>query len=189
MPRSKRLIVGLGNPGAEYAETRHNAGFMLVDALAERLGVAVDDYHSEALSGWTSHRGCPVGLAKPTTYVNRSGAAVRRLLAKHGLEPAELLVVVDDLNLDVGALRLRPGGGSGGHNGLASIADALGTTAYPRLRIGIGSDYPRGGQVDYVLAPFSAEQEPAVRQALKAAQDAALCFLTDGVEEAMNRFN
>lgn len=185
----KRLIVGLGNPGAEYAGTRHNAGFLLIDALAERLRVDVDDYHSEALTGWGRHRGFPVGLAKPTTYVNRSGEAVRRLLSKHGLAPRDVLVAVDDLNLDAGTIRLRPGGGSGGHNGLGSIAAALGTTAYPRLRLGIGSGYARGGQVDYVLAPFSAEQEPLIREALEAAREAALCFVADGIEEAMNRFN
>jgi PTH1 family peptidyl-tRNA hydrolase len=189
MARTKRLIVGLGNPGEEYAGTRHNAGFMLVDALADRLRVEVDDYHAEALNAEAGHRGYPLVLAKPTTYVNRSGDAARRLLNKHGLEPRDLLVVVDDLNLDVGALRLRPGGGSGGHNGLASIAQALGTTDYPRLRLGIGSDYERGGQVDYVLAPFSAEQRPRLREALEAGREAALCFVTDGIEEAMNRFN
>ena len=183
------MVVGLGNPGEEYAGTRHNAGFMLVDALAERLRVAVDAYHAEALSGEASHRGCPLVLAKPTTYVNRSGAAVQRLLGRHGLEPQDLLVLVDDLDLDVGTIRLRPGGGSGGHNGLASIAQSLGTTDYPRLRLGIGRDYERGGQVDYVLAPFSSGQRPAFQQALEAAREAALCFVTDGVEEAMNRFN
>ena len=189
MPRTKRLIVGLGNPGEEYAGTRHNAGFMLVDALAERLRAAVDDYHSEALSGEASHRGCPLVLAKPTTYVNRSGEAVRRLLDKHGLAPHELLVAVDDLNLDVGTLRLRPGGGSGGHNGLGSIAQSLGTTEYPRLRLGIGSDYERGGQVDYVLAPFTAQQRSRLEKALEQGREAALCFVTEGIEEAMNRFN
>lgn len=187
--KGKRLIVGLGNPGAEYAGTRHNAGFMLADALAERLGMAFEGHHATALIGWARHRGYRVGLAKPTTYVNRSGAAVRHLLAEHGLDVPDVLVVVDDLNLDVGVLRLRTGGGSGGHNGLQHIAQVLGTDDYPRLRIGIGNDYPRGGQVDYVLAPFSAEQEPHVEQALEAAQQAALCFVTDGIEAAMNRYN
>ena len=185
----KRLIVGLGNPGTEYAETRHNAGFMLVDALADRLRVEVDEYHDEALSGRGHHRGCEVVLSKPTTYVNRSGGAVRRLLAEQGLAKQDLLVAVDDLNLDVGAIRLRSGGGSGGHNGLESIAAALGTTRYPRLRIGIGSAYERGEQVEYVLAPFSEEQTPALRCALETAREAALCFVVDGIEEAMNQFN
>jgi PTH1 family peptidyl-tRNA hydrolase len=185
----KRLIVGLGNPGEEYAGTRHNAGFLLIDRLAERLGTAVDQYRSEALTGEASHRGASVVLAKPTTYVNRSGDAVWRLLQGEGRKPRDALVAVDDLNLDIGQIRLRPGGGSGGHNGLGSIAQALGTEDYPRLRIGIGSGYARGEQVEYVLAPFSAQQQPAVENALERACEAALAFVDDGIEEAMNRFN
>jgi PTH1 family peptidyl-tRNA hydrolase len=121
--------------------------------------------------------------------VNRSGKAVRRLLAEQDLQPRDLLVAVDDLDLEVGTIRLRPGGGSGGHNGLKSIADALGTTDYPRLRLGIGRDFERGGQVDYVLAPFSEEQRAPAEAALERAQEAALCFAAEGIEEAMNRFN
>lgn len=185
----KRLIVGLGNPGAEYAGTRHNAGFMLVDRLAGRLGAVVTDYRCKALTGAAHYQGGPVVLAKPTTYVNRSGDAVRSLLREEELEPGDLLVAVDDLNLDVGTIRLRRGGSSGGHNGLASVAEALGLPDYPRLRIGIGSGYERGGQADYVLAPFSAEQRPRVDEALDRARDAALTFVTDGIETAMNRFN
>jgi PTH1 family peptidyl-tRNA hydrolase len=185
----KRLIVGLGNPGAEYAGTRHNAGFMVVDRLAERLGAVVEEYHDQALVGEACHRGALLVLAKPATYVNRSGAAVRRLLETHDRRPRDLLVVVDDLDLEVGSIRLRPSGGSGGHNGLESIAGALGTTAYPRLRLGIGRDFERGGQVDYVLAPFSARQRPRIEEAFDAAQEAALCFTCEGIEAAMNRFN
>lgn len=188
MPRRKRLIVGLGNPGEEYAETRHNAGFMVVDALAARCRIELGRAH-EALVGWGRHRGDPVGLAKPQTFMNRSGGAVRALVDAHGLAPGEVLVVVDDLHLDVGVIRLRPGGGAGGHNGLQDIADRLGTTDFPRLRLGIGRDFPRGGQVDYVLQPFGAAQRTLMDDALITACNAALAFVTDGVETAMNRYN
>ncbi len=184
----KRLIVGLGNPGAEYEGTRHNAGFMVADALAARcrLGLVPD---GEALVGWGSHRGCAFGLAKPQAYMNRSGDAVRRLARAHGLGAAEILVVVDDLHLDVGAVRLRAGGGAGGHNGLEHVAERLGTTDFPRLRLGIGRDFPRGGQVDYVLAPFAPQQRAALEDALITACNAALAFVADGIEAAMNRYN
>lgn len=189
VPRSKRLIVGLGNPGAEYAGTRHNVGFEVVEALAERHSIALSSGRHQALCGWGSHRGYPFGLAKPLTYVNRSGEAVRGLLGEHQLEPRELLVVVDDLHLDLGAIRLRPKGGSGGHNGLEDIAERLGTTTFPRLRIGIGQDFAPGQQVDYVLSPFSPDEREVIDATIKRACDAALTFVTEGITTAMNRFN
>jgi PTH1 family peptidyl-tRNA hydrolase len=188
MPDSKHLIVGLGNPGPEYANTRHNVGFMVADALAERLDVQLQAA-GPARIGWGAHDGADVGVAKPQTYMNRSGTAVAAMLEHYDVPVERLLVVVDDLNLDTGQIRLRPGGSSGGHNGLSDIADRLGTTDYPRLRIGIGNDFPSGGQVDYVLAPFSAQQRPVVDDALIDACNAALAFVNDGVETAMNRFN
>lgn len=189
MPRSKRLIVGLGNPGAEYEGTRHNVGFVVVEALAERLGVSLSAGRFQALEGWGSHRGYPLGLALPLTYVNRSGDAVKPLVNQHGLAPSELLVVVDDLHLPTGTVRLRPGGGSGGHNGLEHIARCLGTTDFPRLRIGIGNDFPRGRQADYVLSPFTDEQQPLIDEAVEQACEAALTFVRAGIEPAMNRYN
>jgi PTH1 family peptidyl-tRNA hydrolase len=189
MPRSKRLIVGLGNPGTEYAGTRHNIGFEVVDALAERCDIALQSGRHQSLTGWGSHRGYPFGCAKPLTYVNRSGLAVRGLMQEHQLEPRELLVVVDDLHLPVGKLRLRPGGGSGGHNGLDDIAERLGTTDFPRLRIGIGQDFRRGQQADYVLSPFTPEQREVIDATIERACDAALVFVREGVEPAMNQFN
>lgn len=189
MPRSKRLIVGLGNPGAEYEGTRHNIGFVVVKALADRMDVALSASRFQALEGWGSHRGCPFGLVLPLTYVNRSGNAVKPIMDHRGLSPSELLVVVDDLHLPPGRIRLRPGGGSGGHNGLEHIAQRLGTTDFPRLRIGIGSDFPRGQQADYVLSPFTDEQQPLVDEAVDQACDAALSFVHDGISTAMNRYN
>ncbi len=183
-----RLIVGLGNPGAEYEGTRHNVGARVVEALAARCGVEPVE-EGRALVGWGRRRGRRFGLARPRTYMNRSGDAVERLMDAHDLRAADLLVVLDDMHLDVRAVRLRAGGSAGGHNGMAHIIDRLGTTGVPRLRLGIGSDFARGQQVDYVLAPFSSAQEPLVEDAVIHACNAALVFVTDGIEEAMNRFN
>lgn len=182
------LIVGLGNPGPKYADTRHNVGFEVADALADRLRISLSREY-DALVGWGQHKNRRIGLAKPQTYMNRSGDPVAALVNAYDLSPGDLLVVVDDLNLDVGQLRLRPGGSSGGHNGLAHIEQRLGTSAYPRLRIGIGSDYPHGAQADYVLSPFSAQQRDVIDDTLIDACNAALTAVRDGVDAAMNRFN
>lgn len=182
------LIVGLGNPGPEYEDTRHNVGFMVVDALATRLRVTLAT-ESRALVGWGQHKNRRVGLAKPQTYVNRSGDAVVPLMNQHDLEPSDLLVVVDDLNLDTGRIRLRPGGSSGGHNGLEHITKRLGTSTYPRLRIGIGDEYERGEQAEYVLSPFTAQQRPVIDEALIDACNAALTVVREDLDTAMNRYN
>jgi PTH1 family peptidyl-tRNA hydrolase len=188
MPPAPVLIVGLGNPGPKYANTRHNVGFRVVDALARRKRVSLST-EGDVQVGWTTHNGTRLGLAKPLTFMNRSGDAVAPLLEAHDMAPASLLVVVDDLHLDVGQLRLRPGGSSGGHNGLKHIAERLGTTNYPRLRVGIGSDYARGQQAAYVLAPFTRQQHAVIDDALIDACNAALAFATDGLNAAMNRYN
>ncbi|ARA93218.1 MAG: aminoacyl-tRNA hydrolase [Bacteroidetes bacterium] len=189
MARGKRLIVGLGNPGPEYARTRHNAGFLVADAVAEQARASFALEKGNALVAWGQVRGRPVGIAKPQTYMNRSGAAVRNLVGRYGLDLDQVLVVYDDLNLPLGTVRLRPGGSAGGHNGVQSIIDELGSDAFPRLRIGIGSDFPRGGQVDYVLSPFEADEEPLVEEAVALARDAAVTFVCDGLAIAMNRYN
>lgn len=189
MPGRARLIVGLGNPGPRYRGTRHNVGAAVVAALADRLNLELSSAEGPARRGRTRYRGTDLVLAIPTTYMNRSGTAVRHLLDDLDLGPSDLLVVVDDINLDLGALRLRPSGSAGGHNGTGDVIDRLGTEEFARLRIGIGSDFPRGGQSDYVLGPFSREQRPVVRETLETAGDAALCFVADGIEPAMNRYN
>lgn len=188
MARAKRLIIGLGNPGAQYEGTRHNVGFEVVEALAAQADLALA-HEAEALVGWGRHRGCSFGVAMPLTYMNRSGQSVRKLMGRHGLTPADLLVVYDDLNLEPGRLRLRPQGSAGGHNGLQDIIDRLGTREVARLRIGIGDDFRRGRQVDYVLEPFSAEQRPLIDEAVVKAQEAALTFACQGLDIAMNRYN
>lgn len=189
MARFKRLIVGLGNPGSTYAATRHNVGFEVVERVAARTRIPLAPERARTVGGWGSWRACPFGVAMPQTYMNLSGEAVLGLVRAHGLRPEDILVVVDDLALDVGAIRVRPGGSSGGHNGLISIEAALGTDAYPRLRIGIGRDFPRGRQADYVLQHFTPEQRVLIDEALPVAADAALTWVAEGVQTAMNRFN
>jgi len=185
---SPRLVVGLGNPGPEYADTRHNVGFRVADALADRLRIAFERSKS-AMLAQGQYKNRDVVVAKPLTYMNRSGDAVAGLCRTRGLDPSDLLVVVDDLDLPVGTIRLRPKGSSGGHNGLAHIAEQLGTTAFPRLRVGIGRDFADGEQVDYVLSPFTAQQAPAIEDAVADAVGAVLTAVREDLDAAMNRFN
>ena len=191
MAGSNRLIIGLGNPGAEYEDTRHNVGFMVIDALAEKARVEgfAHDGRADAFVADGRVRGRSITLAKPLRYMNRSGATVKHLVKRFGLSPQDLLIIVDDINLEPGKLRLRQRGSAGGHNGTQDIIDALGTDDFPRLRIGIGSDFARGRQSDYVLSPFSADEQPLIDDAIARARDAAITFVTDGITTAMNRFN
>lgn len=185
---SLRLVVGLGNPGSDYANTRHNVGFRVADALAARLDVSFRHVKSVMIA-WGTYKDQELGIAKPLTYMNRSGNAVAGLCREHDLSPDEVLVVVDDLNLPVGTIRLRPGGSSGGHNGLSHVAERLGTTDFPRLRVGIGSDFAGGEQVDYVLSPFTAQQEPEVDEAVSDAVAAILTAARADLDAAMNQYN
>jgi peptidyl-tRNA hydrolase, PTH1 family len=183
------VVVGLGNPGAEYAGTRHNAGFLAVDALADRL---------HRFSGWTADAGMLRGrgragrfeavLVKPQQYMNRSGLAVRALLAE-GWNSAEVLVVYDDVYLPLGTLRLRPSGGPGGHNGLESVVEAAGTLAVPRLRIGVGPAPASADLKEYVLQAFTAEEREIVPRVIEAASQASYDAVALGLVEAMNRWN
>lgn len=183
-----RLVVGLGNPGPEYEHTRHNVGFRTADALAGRLNVSTERAQ-HALLGIGHYKNRAVGVAKPLTYMNRSGDAIVTLCEEYDLSLADLIVIVDDIHLPVGTIRLRPKGSSGGHNGLEHIAERLGTTAFPRLRIGVGSDFADGEQVDYVLSPFTPEQKLDVETAIDDAVEAILTTVREDFETAMNRFN
>ncbi len=185
----RALIVGLGNPGPQYAQTRHNAGFMVVDRLAERYGITWRSERGPSLLGWGQLEGCPVGLMKPLTFMNRSGVAVGEVVRYYRLPLERLLVIYDDLHLPPGRIRLRPGGSAGGHNGVEDIIRALGTTNFPRLRVGIGHAYARGRQADYVLSPFTQEEWPLVEAALERACQAAVTFACEGLAAAMNRYN
>ena len=186
------LIVGLGNPGSEYAQTRHNAGFMAIDRLAQRhkltdAGPPRMKFNSSVLEGTVAGQRCL--LMEPMTYMNRSGLAIGEAVTFYKLDPAkELMVIVDDLALPTGRLRLRAEGSAGGHNGLADVERALGSQVYPRLRIGIDSR-GRVPQVDYVLGRFNAEQRIKLDPLLDTACDAVECWLRDGIEKAMSLFN
>jgi PTH1 family peptidyl-tRNA hydrolase len=183
-----RLIVGLGNPGREYERTRHNAGFMVVDHLASRHGFAPPRTRFRSLFTEGVVLGVRCAILKPNTYMNLSGTAVREAVAFYKLDPDDVLVVVDDVALPCGAIRLRSGGSAGGHNGLTDIEKALGTQAYPRLRIGI--DPPgRLRQADYVLGRFSPEQVAALEPAISRACDCIEGWLTTDIDQVMNRYN
>lgn len=184
----KYLIAGLGNPGPEYADTRHNIGFKVMDALA-REHEARFSPGRYAETATFRHKGRTFILIKPQTYMNLSGKAVRYWLDEEGLEPARLLVVVDDLALPFGKMRMRAAGSDGNHNGLTSIIEQLGTEAFPRLRIGIGHQFSRGNQVNYVLGSWSAAEMEQMDELIGQAGKAILGFGLLGVERAMNTFN
>ena len=180
-----RLIAGLGNPGSEYAATRHNIGFMVVDQLAAQFGS-----RWERSAKWDAllAKCSDVLLVKPLSFMNRSGHPVFAIAQFYKIVPEEILVVLDDLALPLGRLRLRAGGGPGGHNGLESIIIQFGTEEIPRLRIGIG-EAPREGSVDYVLSRFSEEEKPVVRSTIDRALEAVKCAIDNGLVSAMNTFN
>ena len=184
----KYLIVGLGNIGAEYADTRHNIGFRVLDALAEASNTvfSVGRYGSVAE---LRHRGHQVTLLKPSTYMNLSGKAVRYWLDATGAPLSNLLVIVDDIALPFGTLRMRMKGSDGGHNGLKNINELLGTDGYSRIRFGIGGNFARGHQVDYVLGAWTDEERTALPERLKIFGEAVLSFATIGLERTMNLYN
>lgn len=184
----KYLVVGLGNIGSEYEHTRHNIGFEVVDFLAKEAD-AVFESDRYASVATIRHRGNSLVLIKPSTYMNLSGKAVRYWMEKEKTEISRVLVVVDDLALDVGALRMKGAGSDGGHNGLANIAELLGSTAYPRLRFGIGKNFSRGGQVDYVLNRFSAEEMDVLKERIPIAAEMCKSFAAIGLERTMNLYN
>ena len=185
---SMKLIAGLGNPGSKYDDTRHNVGFRVVDALAERFGEKVRRKKFNALTEEVHAEDTKLLLMKPQDYMNRSGHAVATAAGFYKLGPADVLVVTDDMALDVGRLRIRAKGSAGGHNGLKDIIARFGSDDFARLRVGIG-DSGRMDAADYVLSRFSAEERAIVDNAVQTAVDAICCWLRDGVDIAMTRYN
>ena len=183
-----KMVVGLGNPGAEYAGTRHNVGFEVVDLVAERLGTDVRKQKFGGLFGQTEYSGKKLILLKPQQYMNRSGQVVATAAGFYRLEAGDLLVVTDDMWLEPGMIRMRAKGSSGGHNGLEDIIEKLGTSEFARLRVGIGKSTV-GDSVDYVLGKPGADDRRLIEEAIKQAGDASLCWVAEDVKAAMSRFN
>lgn len=184
----KFLIIGLGNPGPEYADTRHNIGFAVLDALAAKQGVrfAPERYADHAEF---RHKGKTFILLKPQTFMNLSGKAVRYWMDTENIISERAFVITDDLALPFGKVRLRASGSAGGHNGLTSIIQTIGTETFPRLRFGIGSDFARGRQADYVLSPWNKDEVVALAERIALCCDAVLDFGLMGIGHAMNTFN
>jgi PTH1 family peptidyl-tRNA hydrolase len=184
------IIIGLGNPGPVYAAHRHNIGFQIVEALARAHGMAFSREKGSKARVATGHiDDRPVVLAKPQTFMNRSGKAVRRLYRAHDIPLERMLVVYDDLDLSLGRVRLRPEGGSGGHKGMRSIIESLGVQAFPRLRVGIDRPPGQMDPAEYVLRPFSEDEKARVIEVVERAVATIECWLTEGITAAMDRFN
>ena len=181
-----KLIVGLGNPGPRYANTRHNVGFRALEILMEQGDNKIVARYNSLVMETTLHD-TSIVLAKPLTYMNNSGSAIAALVNQLEIPLTELCIVYDDIHLDVGVIRMRRKGSDGGHNGMKSIISTLNTTEFPRLRIGIGE--PIGAQVDYVLSEFTDAETPKIEDAVQRAVDAVETFVRDGILTAMNRFN
>lgn len=185
-----KLIVGLGNPGEKYELTRHNVGFEVIDLFRQRIVIESDaQYQHQAIIVKGRLRAEDLILAKPQTFMNLSGIAVAELVSSYGVSLQDLYVIYDDIDLELGVLRIRRGGSAGGHKGVKSIIDALGNQSFPRLRIGIGQPPPNIDAVDYVLSKFSAQEREIIEQSKLKAVEALNAMILEGIEPAMNKFN
>ena len=184
------LIVGLGNPGKDYTRTRHNCGFRAIDILAQQLGCKIDKGKFQGLYGQVTKNGKKLFLLKPQTYMNLSGKSVLQLSAYYNIPPQRIIVMFDDISLAPGRLRIRAEGSAGGHNGIKSIIQELGSQEFPRVKIGVGAK-PHAEQdlADWVLSGFSASEEKLLEPALEKAGEAALCIIERGISDAANRYN
>jgi PTH1 family peptidyl-tRNA hydrolase len=187
-PMKKFLIVGLGNPGLKYENTRHNIGFKILDTLAEKRELTFEaDRHADKAE--FNFKGKKFILIKPSTFMNLSGKAVRYWLEKEKIDIQNLMVITDDLNLSFGTIRLKAKGSHGGHNGLKHIQDILQTTAYPRFRFGISDEFSKGQQVDYVLSEWTSEEQEQLKERLDTSSELIISFATAGIHNTMNSFN
>ncbi|MDH7568343.1 MAG: aminoacyl-tRNA hydrolase [Armatimonadota bacterium] len=184
----RRVVLGLGNPGSQYAKTRHNVGFCVADELARRHGICLSERRNRSRLGEGHIGEVPVVIAKPQTFMNDSGSAAVSLVHRYRITPEALVVIADDVNLELGVVRVRASGSAGGHNGLKSIIASLGTEAFPRVRVGVGSP-KQGALIDHVLGEFSEEEHAAIAQAVQQAADAVEVLLREGPEAAACRFN
>ena len=184
-----KIIAGLGNPGPEYGNTRHNVGWMAVDAFAKKFRIDINKHEKNAMTGTGRVAGGSVMVAKPLTYMNLSGDAVKSLVNAYAESLDDLIVVYDDIDLPLGKLRIRPGGSAGTHNGMRSIVSSLGSEKFARLRIGIGGVDSSGRLRDYVLGEFTPDETPAVQKAIERSVDALLLFVRGDLKRAMSEFN
>ena len=184
-----KLVVGLGNPGSQYEDSRHNVGFRVVDILSARHGIRLGEYRFSSLIGYGKIAGSDVVVAKPLTYMNRSGLAVDTMVDWYNVDPSDVLIILDDVALEQGMLRLRTKGSDGGHNGLKSIIRILGTEEIPRLRVGIGKPNPTMDMTTHVLDRFDKEELPIIKEAFTRAADAVSVWIEHGIDQAMNEFN
>lgn len=183
------IIAGLGNPGKEYEGSRHNVGFMTLDALADRYQIDIREKAHKALIGKGMIEGNKVILVKPQTYMNLSGESIRSVMDYYKTEPSEFIVIYDDISLEPGQIRIRKKGSAGGHNGIKNIIAHLGTQEFPRIRIGVGEKPPRMDLADYVLSRFPKEEKEEMEQAFRDGAAAAVSMMNEGIDMAMNRFN
>jgi PTH1 family peptidyl-tRNA hydrolase len=183
------LIAGLGNPTKEYDKTRHNAGFSVIDVLADRYRIDVSEKKHKALCGRGVIEGQKVLLLKPQTFMNLSGESIRAAADYYKIAPEEMIVIYDDISLEPGQLRIRLKGSAGGHNGIKNIIANLGTQDFPRIKVGVGAKPPRMDLADYVLSRFGAGEQKLMDEAFGEAAEAAVMMMTDGAERAMNHFN
>lgn len=188
IPEMKYLIVGLGNIGKEYEHTRHNIGFDILDSFAKEAGVEFK-IERHAFYAEAKHAGKTLILIKPTTYMNLSGTAVKYWASAEGIEPPQILVLTDDLALPIGTLRLRKKGGDGSHNGLTSIIASLGRNDFPRMRFGIGNDFRRGYQADFVLSQWKNDEQALVDEKIQISVELIKDFVKHGVDNTMNKYN
>ena len=184
------MIVGLGNPGREYEKTRHNVGFRVTDLLAQQMKVKIDRLKFKALTRMVNHKGQKLLLVQPQTYMNLSGAAVSALATFYKVKPERILVIFDDISLPVGRIRIRKDGSAGGHNGIKSIIQSLGTEQFPRVKVGVGAKpHPDYDLADWVLSKFSAQEEKDLAPAMENAAAATLILLEQGIEKAASAYN
>lgn len=185
-----RIIVGLGNPGPRFHNSRHNIGFRCVDLLSRQWDIRLSERRAKAVLGRGNHLGQDVVLAKPRTFMNNSGEGVTYLLTRFAARPADLVVIYDEMDLPVGKLRIRPSGSAAGHNGIRSIISALGTQDFPRVRVGIGHPrHERDHVISHVLTTFSDDESPIIAEAVERVVQALDCLLSENITEAMSRFN
>ena len=183
------IIAGLGNPEKKYEGTRHNIGFRMLDALAERAGIDVGDRKHKGLVGKGVIGGEKVVLVKPLTYMNLSGECIREVSDYYKVDPENIIILYDDISLDVGKIRIRKKGSAGGHNGIKNIIALLGTDEFPRLKFGVGAKPAGGDLVAHVLGRFNAEDEKKIQDEMGRVCDAVECMVTEGADAAMNKFN